>query len=122
MRISNIGIIELEGMEFKAYHGCLEHEQVVGNLFVVDFKGWLDMSKALESDELKDALDYGTLYDCIAREMGIRSNLLEHLAGRIVKAISAEFPELIKFEIRVSKKRPPVNDVVQWSRITLKHE
>ncbi len=122
MRISNLGKIELEGMEFYAHHGCLKHEQVAGNLFVVDFKGWVDMSKAIVSDELKDALDYGALYDCIAKEMGIRSNLLEHLAGRIVQAIATNFPTMVKFELRVSKKRPPVKGVVQWSRITLKYE
>ncbi len=122
MRISNIGIIELEGMEFYAYHGCLKQEQVAGNLFVVDFKGWLDMSQAVESDNLSDALDYGLLYDCIAAEMAVQSNLLEHLAGRIVRAIASEFPTLEKFEVRVSKRRPPVEGVMQWSRITLKYE
>ena len=38
MRISDIGIIELNGMEFHAYHGCFEKEREKGNLFVVDFK------------------------------------------------------------------------------------
>lgn len=122
MRISNIGIMELEGIEFYAHHGCLEEEKVAGNLFIVDFKGWMDMSKAVESDALEDTLDYGLLYKCIETEMAVSSNLLEHLAGRIVKAISLEFPELIKFEIRVSKRRPPVNGIIQWSRIILKYE
>ena len=31
------GIIELEGMEFHAYHGCLEKERREGNTFLVDF-------------------------------------------------------------------------------------
>ena len=31
------GKIELEGMEFHAYHGCFEEEKTSGNLFVVDF-------------------------------------------------------------------------------------
>lgn len=29
------GIIEIEGMEFFAYHGCFEAEQIVGNKFMV---------------------------------------------------------------------------------------
>ena len=29
------GILEIEGMEFFAYHGCFEAEQVVGNKFTV---------------------------------------------------------------------------------------
>ena len=28
--------ISIEGMEFHAYHGCFEEEQVIGNTFMVD--------------------------------------------------------------------------------------
>ena len=116
------GIIELEGMEFKAYHGCLEQEKVRGNVFTVDFRGELDLSAAAESDNLADTLNYGEIYDIVADEMSIPSELLENVAGRIVKAIEAKFPELISFSVRVSKKRPPVEGVAQWSRVTLYHK
>ena len=115
------GIIELEGMEFKAYHGCLEQEKVRGNLFTVDFRGELDLSAAAESDNLNDTLNYGEIYDIVAEEMSLPSELLENVAGRIVKAIEKNFPQLITFSVRVSKKRPPVEGVAQWSRVTLFH-
>ena len=117
--INSIGTIELEGMEFRAFHGCLDHEKAAGNLFVVDFRGRLEMRLSSQSDRLEDALDYGLIYDCIKKEMLQRSNLLEHVAGRIVRAISSDFPQLESFEVRVSKQRPPVNGVCKWSRITL---
>ena len=119
--MDKIGVIELEGMEFKAYHGCLEQEKVRGNLFVVDFRGELDLSAAAESDNLADTLNYGEIYDIVADEMSIPSELLENVAGRILKAIETKFPELISFSVRVSKKRPPVEGVAQWSRVTLYH-
>ena len=119
--MDKIGVIELEGMEFKAYHGCLEQEKVRGNLFVVDFRGELDLSAAAESDNLADTLNYGEIYDIVADEMSIPSELLENVAGRILKAIETKFPELIYFSVRVSKKRPPVEGVAQWSRVTLYH-
>ena len=106
-------------MEFKAYHGCLEQEKVRGNVFTVDFSGELDLSAAAESDNLADTLNYGEIYDIVADEMSIPSELLENVAGRIVKAIEAKFPKLISFSVRVSKKRPPVEGVAQWSRVTL---
>ncbi len=28
--------IAIEGMTFRAYHGCMEEEQVIGNTFIVD--------------------------------------------------------------------------------------
>ena len=116
-----LGIIELEGMEFFSFHGVLEREKTAGNLFIVDFKGELDMSLAADSDRLEDALDYSSVYDTVASEMAIRSDLLENVAGRIVKAIAGRFPQLESFSIRVSKKRPPVNGIVGWSRVTLFH-
>lgn len=113
------GILELEGMEFRAYHGCLERERLAGNDFVVDFRGEMDMSAAAESDRLEDAVNYALIYDVVAEEMAKPSDLLEHVAGRIVKALETRFPEFTSFSVRVSKRRPPVAGIVQWSRITL---
>ena len=115
------GTIELEGMDFKAYHGCLEQEKVRGNEFVVDFRGELDLSAAAESDNLNDTLNYAEIYDIVSYEMSVPSELLENVAGRIMKAIEQQFPQLVSFSIRVSKKRPPVDGVAQWSRVTLFH-
>ena len=116
---STMGLLELEGMEFYATHGCLGHEKRMQNLFVVDFRGETDMTEAAESDRLEDALDYGLIYEVIRKEMTVHSDLLEHLAGRIVKAIASSFPMLGDFSVRVSKRRPPVGGVAAWSRVTL---
>lgn len=113
------GRIELEGMEFRACHGCLRKERLEGNLFTVDFMADLDLSKAAESDRLEDTLDYGEIYDIIAEEMSVPSDLLENVAGRIVSAIEKAFPDLDGFSVRVSKRNPPVNGPAAWSRVTL---
>ena len=115
----NIGTLELEGMQFRAHHGCLGRERIAGNDFVVDFRGEIDMSAAAESDKLEDAVNYALIYDAVAQEMAKPSDLLEHVAGRIVKVLAKRFPEFISFSVRVSKKRPPVAGIVQWSRVTL---
>ncbi len=118
--IEKKGILELEGMEFYVCHGCLQSEKMAENLFVVDFKAVADMRIAAQSDKLDDATDYGKIYTVIAAEMnGAHSCLIEHLCGRIVRSIRTEFPELDTFSVRVSKRRPPVNGVAAWSRVTL---
>ena len=119
MCISDTGIIELEGMRFWAHHGCLESERQKGNLFLVDFQGEVDIRKAAESDFLEDTVNYGEIYDVVKREMEIPSDLLEHVAGRILKAIAEDFRQFARFSVRVSKHMPPVNGTVQWSRVTL---
>ena len=119
--MEKIGTLELEGMEFRAHHGCLERERIAGNDFVVDFRGEMDMSAAAGSDRLEDAVNYALIYDVVAEEMAKSSDLLEHVAGRIVKALETRFPEFTSFSVRVSKRRPPVAGIVQWSRIILYH-
>ena len=119
---NNIGTIELEGMEFRAHHGCLEREKVVGNDVVVDFRGDVSMAAAMESDDLNDAVNYALIYNVVAQEMAKPSDLLEHVAGRIKKALAVQFPQFVSFSVRVSKKRPPVDGIVHWSRITVYHK
>ena len=58
MNIDRDGTIELVGMEFHAYHGCLEEEKRDGNTFTVDFLGKVNIRKAAESDLLEDTTDY----------------------------------------------------------------
>lgn len=112
--------IELEGMEFHAYHGCLESERLNGNLFVVDFTAEVPFGvRAAHSDKLEDSANYAEIYDAIAEEMQIPSDMLEHVAGRIIKAIAHKFPQIGDMKVRVSKSLPPVNGVCKWSRISL---
>ena len=119
MNMSYDGIIELDGMEFHAYHGCLEKERREGNTFVVGFHAETELKKAAKSDDLGKTIDYGRVYDIVAEQMAIPSNLLENVAGRILDAIRDEFKDILFLKIRVSKKNPPVNGVCAWSRVTV---
>ena len=113
------GIIDLEGMEFHAYHGCLEEERREGNTFIVDFHAETELKKAVKTDDLSKTIDYGRVYDIVAEQMAIPSNLLENVAGRILDAIRKEFGDILFLKVRVSKKNPPVNGVCAWSRVTV---
>ena len=46
--------------------------------------------------------------DIIAEQMDIPSNLLEHVAGRIIAAVRAEYPEVGHIRLKISKLDPPV--------------
>ena len=118
IRIDSEGIIELLGMEFHAFHGCLEQERKEGNTFIVDFLGRCNVRKAAKSDMLEDTADYGVIYRLVASEMEKPSNLLENIAGRIVTAIADAGLGFWYIQVRVSKKNPPVGGVCSWSRVT----
>ncbi|MBR1926663.1 MAG: dihydroneopterin aldolase [Bacteroidales bacterium] len=110
--------IELTGMEFHSFHGCLEAERTEGNTFMVDFLGKVAAKKAAKSDDLKDTADYSKIYEIVAAEMAEPSNLLENVAGRIVDAIDKAGLGFWFIQVRVSKKNPPVGGVCAWSRVT----
>ena len=88
------GIIEIEGMEFFAYHGCFEAEQIVGNKFMVYACLHYNCHCPASTDDIADALSYQTAYEIIAREMMKRSHLLEHVGKRMLDALYAAFPQL----------------------------
>ncbi len=105
--------IQIEGMEFYAYHGCFEEEQIVGNKFLVDIKLETDMNKAGSTDSLEFALNYATVYELIKSEMAIKSKLLENVGKRILDSIHAQFPFVKHTTLKVSKLNPPVGGRVE---------
>jgi dihydroneopterin aldolase len=101
-----MGIIRIEDMEFYAFHGHFKEEQIVGNKFLVDLTIETDMQKAAESDILADAVNYQRAYEIIKSQMGMKSHLLEHIAGRILDSLYSEMQGISKATVRVSKMNP----------------
>ncbi len=103
-----MGQIQIENMEFYAFHGHYREEQIVGNKFLVNLTINTDLSKPAGSDELKDALNYQRAYRIIQGEMEKKSKLLEHIAKRILDAIYDNFDGISKVTVKVSKMNPPM--------------
>ena len=101
-----MGLIRIEDMEFYAFHGHYREEQIVGNHFMVDVTIETDTDRAGKSDELSDTLNYQTAYLVIKREMETTSNLLEHIATRILDALYNELTGIIRATVKVSKLNP----------------
>ena len=116
---SHTGLIELEEMEFYAYHGHFKEEQIVGNKFLVNISIETDCSKAAETDELEDALNYVSIYEITKEEMAVKSYLLENLVGRIINRIHSEFPQIIGSKVKVSKLNPPMGGRMEKVSITM---
>jgi 7,8-dihydroneopterin aldolase/epimerase/oxygenase len=114
-----MGIIEIEGMEFYAYHGHFKQEQVVGNKFLVNVSIETDCDKAGVSDNLHDALDYQKVYNLIKEEMEEKSFLLEHICNRILDRLYSEFTIIQKVTIKVSKINPPLGGQIKKVSVTM---
>lgn len=115
-------LIEIEGMEFYAFHGHFDVEKVAGNRFLVNLQIEADGSKAAQSDRLEDTLDYQKAYLAVKEEMAVSSNLLEHVAQRIINRIRREFPEAIRVKVKVSKMTPPMGGQIERVSVTLQSQ
>jgi len=103
-----MGLIEIEGMEFYAFHGHYKEEQIVGSKFLVDLTIETDMEKPAETDNLRDAVNYQQAYGIVKVQMEQKSHLLENIASRILDALYSEMSGIKKARVRVSKMNPPV--------------
>ena len=103
-----MGRVSLEGMEFYARHGYYEEERVIGNKYSVDITLDLDFSGAVEDDKLEGTVNYEKVYEIVQEVMSIDANLLEHLAGKMIKALRNNFPEVTNAAVKISKYNPPI--------------
>ena len=102
------GYISLRDVRFHAFHGVLPQERRVGGDFLVTVRVGCPLERVMETDNVDDTLDYSALYALVEREMAEPSKLLEHVAGRIVKAITTSFPEVTSVDLELTKLNPPM--------------
>lgn len=108
-KIAVVDEISLDGLVFFGRHGANPEETALGQRFRVDVTVRLDFSAAARSDDLADTVSYSAIYKLVRREVeGEPSKLLEHLAGRITRAVLAHDARITEARVRVSKISPPL--------------
>ena len=100
--------IRLEKLRFRAFHGVLPQERIVGGDFELTLRIGYPWQQAMESDAVGDTLDYAAVYRLVRAEMALPSQLLEHVAGRIVKALLRDFPQITSVDLWLTKVTPPM--------------
>ncbi len=101
-----MGLIALEGMQFYAYHGVYEEEQIIGNHFVVDVYIETLYDKAAMTDDLFNTINYELVYLICQAEMRKKYKLLEKLAVEIVNRLKQQFNNIHEVKVRITKKNP----------------
>jgi dihydroneopterin aldolase len=100
--------ITLTNVRFRALHGVLPQERRVGGDYLLTLRVGFDVSRAVQSDDVADTLNYATLYEMARQEMGVPSQLLEHVAGRIGQRVLSEWPEVTTVDLTLTKENPPM--------------
>ncbi|MDR0680537.1 MAG: dihydroneopterin aldolase [Dysgonamonadaceae bacterium] len=111
--------LELKKMLFHSYHGIMEQERKVGNTYIIDLKIYFDFNQATYSDNLEDTIDYALVYEIVKQEMAVPSKLIEHVAGRIIRHIRIELPQVKNVEIRLAKKNPPFGGDIEEAAVVI---
>ncbi|WP_422349579.1 dihydroneopterin aldolase [Flagellimonas sp.] len=117
-----MGKIRLNNIRVHSNHGCLKEEMLIGSDYRVDLEVYTNLSKPSVSDKLSETVDYVHLNNIVKEEMAIRSNLLEHVAKRILDRVFIELTTVSKAEIEVAKINPPIGGDVQSVSVVLKAE
>ncbi|MBS9773965.1 MAG: dihydroneopterin aldolase [Tenacibaculum sp.] len=117
-----MGIIQVNNIKIFTNHGCLEEEAKIGSEYRVDIEVKSDLTKSSISDNLNDTVDYVHLNRIATEEMAIRSELLEHVAKRILDRIFKEITLVEKAKVCVAKINPPIGGNVAQVVIILEEE
>ncbi|SJZ55245.1 dihydroneopterin aldolase [Porphyromonas cangingivalis] len=100
--------IRLERVVAYARHGVMPHETLVGNEFYITLEVVFDATQAMKDDQLSGTINYADLYTLIQDEMKTPSELIEHVAGRILSRLEKEYPMIMEALIEIEKNSPPI--------------
>ena len=101
--------IQIKELEVFANHGVLKQENELGQNFFVSVDLTVDTSKAAESDDIEDAVNYVEVAELIHSETKRNTfQLIEHLAGHLAEQILLTFPLVKSLSLRIDKPWAPI--------------
>jgi 7,8-dihydroneopterin aldolase/epimerase/oxygenase len=102
-------VIFVKGLLMHAHHGVMEHEEKVGQQFVIDLELSLDLAPAAKSDKLADTVSYASIVETVSRAFTTRSyRLVEAAAGAMADAVLTAFPRVTSVRVTVHKPHAPI--------------
>ena len=100
--------VHIDGIRLHARHGVLPQEQLTGNDYIINVRACYDISRAMQTDDVADTLNYAEVYNIIKEEMSIPSKLIEHVAGRIADRLMDSDSQISSVMLRITKCNPPM--------------
>ncbi|MGD8781855.1 MAG: dihydroneopterin aldolase [Ignavibacteria bacterium] len=106
-------IIRIKNASFYAYHGAMTEEQSIGGKFEIDVDIYTDFTKAAETDDLKETIDYKDVYNFIKKNVNKKKYyLIETLAKVLADKILENYKTALKVAVRVRKSNVPIGGVI----------
>ena len=102
-------VLFIDNLEVFANHGLFEEENKLGQKFIFDIECELNYKKAMFSDEMTDSISYADIAEVVVKTaMTNTFNLLERLAGEILKNIFTEFSQIENIKLKINKPGAPI--------------
>ena len=102
-------VLFFDNLEVFANHGLFEEENKLGQKFIFDIECELNYKKAMFSDEMTDSISYADIAEVVVKTATTNTfNLLERLAGEILKNIFTEFPQIENINLKINKPGAPI--------------
>ena len=105
--------IVLNRMEFRAFHGCYDLEQQVGNRFTVE------LGEVASEDCVEKAVNYLLVYETVREQMRVTQRTIERVSMNIMDALYARFPQIRHIRCTVSKLAPPLGGKLEKVSVVL---
>ena len=102
-------VLFIDNLEVFANHGLFEEENKLGQKFIFDIGCELNYKKAMFSDEMTDSISYADIAEVVVETATTNTfNLLERLAGEILKNIFTEFSQIENINLKINKPGAPI--------------
>lgn len=111
--------IRLDGIYVRAFHGCYDLEQQVGNRFRVDIVIRTPLGDLPATDDVTQAVNYLTVFEIVERTMQRTQRTIEAAASNVIAAIKEAFPQIVEVECTVAKLAPPLGGKIDKVSVTL---
>ena len=99
----------INNLEVFANHGLFEEENRLGQKFIFSIEFELDYKNDLLSDVMTDSISYADIADVVVETATSNTyNLLERLAGEILKKIFEKFPQIENVKLEINKPAAPI--------------
>ena len=117
--VNQLYTIRLDGIYVRAFHGCYDLEQQVGNRFRVDIVIRTPLGDLPTTDDVTQAVNYLTVFEIVERTMQRTQRTIEAAASNVIAAIKVAFPQIVEVECTVAKIAPPLGGKIDRVSVTL---
>lgn len=99
--------VEIRGLRCRGRQGTTEAERAVEHDYLVDVALTADLSRAMASDDLADAIDISGIAATVRASVAERPRaLVERITADVARSLLDRFPQAKRVRVRVVKPRP----------------